>query len=211
MRLKMKNKTSTLRALFRNTLKGCYKTIEVVNFSTQETIEEEETNLSVDFRIHSFGDFSDDTVHSFKSQGKGFVDAAFNGFLTYVQDNLKIVDFPKTFRPRIAKFSIGATGHGRKNNAEGPARCSLEIYSKNAVLDPFFFESEEFSINAASLKVVVEAVEFFINAQASFSIVQNALQDAKKRHRIDLVESNTRKLIEIVSVSDYSLLPKNIL
>jgi hypothetical protein len=118
--------------------------------------------------------------------------------------DMKLINLPKAFQPSVAYFSIGATGDSKKNT-RGKASCQLAIYSKSPKLEPFVFESEEFSINTASLQVVKTAIEFFVNGEKAFFVTQNALKEAKLKHRIDLIETYTLRLIEVVQIADYSL------
>jgi hypothetical protein len=195
----MPYRTQALKKLIRNTLGSTYVNIEVLGYEIHEELHgSTQTELHVGVRLSCL----EESYHC-TCRGSGFVDALFHGLLSFIKD-LNIATFPPSFSPTIAHFNVGSIG----SETAGKAQSVLAIYSRASRPEPYTFTAEEFSINAASMSVVVQAVEFFINAHLSYTAVSNALQDSKRRGRVDLVEHQTRQLIELVQVADYSSIPR---
>lgn len=196
----MSFKTQHLQKLLKSILKNDYVTIEVLGYSITEELKDEETKLTIEFKINSW--LLDEKVNghmfSCEAKGKGFIDALFCGLFDCVKDYSGVI-IPKNFTPSIASFNIVASG-----NTKDKATGNLSIHSKNRKLVPFIFKAEDFSINAVSLSVVIQAIEFILNTCCAYQITQEALKDAKKRHRVDLIEIGTKRLIDLVEVMDFS-------
>jgi hypothetical protein len=200
----MPYKTEALKKLIKNTLKRSYVVLDVQGYEIYEQLRgtiKSETELHIAFSIKTCGDES--KIHKCICRGSGFVDALFHGLLAYIKE-LGDITFPTSFSPTIAHFNVGASGISTTDKAQSV----LAVYSRSQRMEPHTFEAEDFSINAATVRVVVQAVEFFINAHLSYTAVSDALQDSRRRGRVDLVEMQTRQLIELVQIADYSTIIK---
>lgn len=196
----MPYRTKNLSKLIKSVVKESFITIKVLDYNIAEDLHEEKTSLKINFQVHMVADkHNNEQIYTCESEGHGFVDALFHGLMKCIQ-NLKLSKFPVVFEPRVESFVVKSETESVKDDIF----CTLAICSKDGRSEPFVFEAGGFSINAASLAVTIKAIEFFVNAHQTFCAVQLALKDAKRRSRIDLVEINTERLVDLVQVADYS-------
>ena len=64
-------------------------------------------------------------------------------------------------------------------------------------------------MNTATIKVVIDAVEYFINSEIAFLELKKCVGDAKKRNRQDLLRGFTSLMSEVVSIVQYKDLLTN--
>ena len=131
-------------------------------------------------------------------KGVGLIDASFEALVSHFAkeyQSLKSIQF--------ASFDV--RGEAEKSERAGAdAKCTAQLIVHNSDDNPLEFEQSGHSMVAVSLAVVVAAVEHFINAERAFISLYNALADAKKRSRYDLIEQFTAQLSELVKTTSYT-------
>ena len=138
------------------------------------------------------------SVDHFIGRGVGFIDALYDGLLAhYAREfaSLKTLKFK----------SFDATGDMATSTKTGAdAACVVTLVVQNSDGRDFRFEESGRSLVAASLRVVVEAAEYFINSEKAYISVYRAMSDAKERGRPDLIERYMAQLSELVKTTSYS-------
>ena len=137
-------------------------------------------------------------TESITGTGVGFIDALYHGMIAYYGR-----EYPSLETISFTGFSVRAemeTSHQKGADAEGV----VSLAATNSDGRVFTFEESGRSIVAASIAVVVEALEYFINSERAFLTVYNARQDAADRNREDLVRSFTEQMMQLVKVTSYS-------
>ena len=133
------------------------------------------------------------------NEGKGMVNALYSGFIREFSDDcesLKDIKF-KDFRMKIAD-----------KNKESDAHILAKLTVMNCHGDILIFSDKSRSMNASAARVVGKAVEYFINSEKAFFLLKNAIEDAKKRARPDLIKEYTLQLTEIVKNTSYKKIIK---
>ena len=102
----------------------------------------------------------------------------------------------------FTRFSIEADieKHLRSSKADAAVEATLEVDNNCELL---MFRESANSINVVSAKVVLAAVEHFINAEKCVIILYNNIQNTTKRNRGDMTDIYTQQLSEIVKNVSY--------
>tara|TARA_Y100000310_G_scaffold336519_1_gene421306 strand:+ start:1274 stop:1864 length:591 start_codon:yes stop_codon:yes gene_type:complete len=133
------------------------------------------------------------------NKGKGLVDALYSGFIQEFSDDceslkdIKFVDF----RIKIAD-----------KKKQSDAHVIAKIVVKNSSGEILIFSDKSRSMNASAIRVVSKAIEYFINSEKAFLLLQVAIKDAKERSRPDLVKKYVSQLAEIVKSTSYKKIIK---
>ena len=94
----------------------------------------------------------------------------------------------------------------KKKQTDAHILAKLTVMNYNN--DILVFADKSRSMNASAARVVAKTIEYFINSEKSFLLLQNAIRDAKKRDRPDLVKEYTLQLAEIVKNTSYKKIIK---
>lgn len=132
-----------------------------------------------------------------KGLGKGPIDALFSALVEKFSD-----DYCSLKNLYFARFSIEADieNYLRHSKTDAMVEATLEIDNDCEAL---LFREKTNSISVASAKVVLAAIEHFINAEKCVTILYDNIQNAKKRNRGDMANIYTRQLAEIVKNISY--------
>ena len=94
------------------------------------------------------------------------------------------------------------------NNGVGNTGLSAAVETlfvvRNDHGEDLVFRNKSTSVNRASVKSVLKAVEFFVNMERAVKLLHTAIKDAKERNRGDLVTAYTMKLSELVHTTSYT-------
>ncbi len=134
-----------------------------------------------------------------EGEGVGFVDALYNGLMSHYAR-----EFQSLETITFAGFSVKAQMETRKQATGADAAGLVRLVVHNSEGREFEFEESGRSLVAASIAVVVEAAEYFVNSERAFISVYNAVQDARERNRTDLVGTYTAQLAELVNTTSYT-------
>ena len=179
-----------VRLIIEDVLKKSYIKLELKELSIKENIVEESTDIVCKLL---FGK----KKLTIKGSGKGPVDALFRTLVNDLSDeycSLKNLHF--------ARFSIEADveKYLRSSRTDAEVEATLEVDND---CDPLFFRLSANSINVVAAKVVLSAVEHFINAEKCVIILYNNIQYAKKRNRGDMTNIYVQQLAEVVKNISY--------
>ena len=135
---------------------------------------------------------------SLRASGVGLIDASFEALAAHFEP-----EYPSLRSIRFASFEVrGVLEDSSKAGAD--ALCRARLIVENSERAPFEFEASERSMASASIDVVVQALEHFINAERAFVRIYKALEDARGRGRHDLIERFTAQLSELVKTTSYA-------
>lgn len=130
--------------------------------------------------------------------GVGIVDALYHGLVEHYAP-----EYPSLRTITFTGFDVtGRMGTGHKSGLDAEAGVTLTV--ENSDGRTFEFSESGRSLVAASLQVVTEAAEYFINSERAFVTVYRAMCDARERGRADLVQTYTGQLAELVNTTSYS-------
>ena len=171
-------------------LKRDYISLKLIELLIKENVAEDKTEINCKFL---FGK----RKLTIKGTGKGPVDALFGALIDNFSDeycSLKNLYF--------ARFSVEADveKHLKHSRTDAMVEATLEIDND---CDALLFREKSNSVSFASAKVVLAAIEHFINAEKCVTMLYNNIQNAKKRNRGDMTGIYTRQLAEIVKNVSY--------
>lgn len=132
-------------------------------------------------------------------KGVGVVDAIYAGLLArYAKDYQSLQTI------RLTNFHVHADIETRKAQAgvDAVARVTLDV--TNSEQKQFAFSDASRSVLMSTAKVVLEMVQYFVNAEKAFLMLHNARKDAAARGREDLVSRYTAEMAEVVESTSYA-------
>ncbi len=191
----MSRRTAT-RELIRRVLKEDYLELRIARYALSEDLAAgQPARVAVDLVTGA----ESGLPVAIEGAGVGIVDALYSGMHAhYAREygslrTIKFTGFDVTGRMETGRDNRGA---------DAEAVVSLTVENSEGLR--FEFEEAHRSLVAASLKVVIDAIEYFINSERAFIAVYRALCDAKERRRIDLVSTFTAQLAELVNTTSYT-------
>lgn len=174
-------------------------TLRINDYELSESLKKKETNVSCEI----FFSHRKKKKVCIEGSGKGLVDALYCSTIETLAN-----DYPTLNDIKFEKFLIKAVDLKKKqreaesNGSDADVIALLKV--KNSYGETFEFESQSFSATAASIKVVLKTIEFFVNSHIAVLKIYKALKDAKERNRSDLIQVYTMKLSELVKVTCYT-------
>ena len=140
-----------------------------------------------------------------EGKGVGVVDALYAAMLErYAREyqSLKTIE--------LAGFSVAADMESKKAQAgvDAVGRVTLDV--TNSEGRHFTFTDASRSIVTSTARAVIQAVEYFVNAERAFLTLHNARRDAAARGREDLVSRYTAEMAEVVEATSYAEVIANI-
>ena len=147
----------------------------------------------------------EDKIFKGSANGKGMVDALWKS---------TIKKFAKDFTSLNEVKFLGFTATAkltRRRGSGSDAIVKVVLIVESANKEELSFSHSDCSMNVAAIKVVQEAVEYFINCEKTFLILKDCLRDAQERNRNDLIQKYTIMLAELVkNVSFAKVLKKRL-
>jgi len=176
--------------VIKDVLKKHYVRLKLEELSIKENIAEEKTEIICKLL---FGK----KKLTIKGTGCGPVDALFTALVESLSEeycSLKNLHF--------TRFSIEADveKYLRSSKADAVVEATLEIDND---CDSLLFRGSANSINVVSAKVVLSAMEHFINAEKCVIMLYTNIQNVKKRNRGDMTNIYTGQLSEVVKNVSY--------
>jgi hypothetical protein len=138
-------------------------------------------------------------THEVEGKGVGVVDAILAGLLgRYAREYQSLNTI------RLTNFHVHADIETRKAQAgvDAVGRVTLDV--TNSELKHFTFTDASRSVLMSTAKVVLEMVQYFVNAERAFLTLHNARRDAQARGREDLVSRYTAEMAEVVESTSYA-------
>jgi hypothetical protein len=134
-----------------------------------------------------------------EGKGVGVVDALYGGLLgRYARDyqSLRTIE--------LAGFKVEAQVDTKKGQAGVDAIGRVHLDVRNSEGRHFEFSDASRSVVASTARAVIEAVQYFVNAERAFVMLHNARRDAVSRGRDDLVQRYTAEMAEVVESTSYA-------
>jgi len=134
-----------------------------------------------------------------EGRGVGVVDAIHAGLLArYAREYQSLTTI------RMTNFHVHADIETRKQQAgvDAVGRVTLDV--TNSENKHFAFSDASRSVLMSTAKVVLEMVQYFVNAERAFLALHNARRDAQARGREDLVSRYTAEMAEVVESTSYA-------
>ncbi|MEE2786155.1 MAG: hypothetical protein VX589_02380 [Myxococcota bacterium] len=189
----MYRRTAT-EEIIQEVLKDDYIRLDVVQYTITESVGPAPCEVAVQLRRQ---EVSADPL-TISGQGVGFVDALYTGLVDFYA-----AEYPSLGTIAFIGFEVDANMRSTKHQG-ADAECTVSLVVKNTEEREFRFEESNRSLVAATLKVVVEAAEYFINSERAYVQVYRAMCDARERQRPDLIERYTGWLAQLVTTTSYS-------
>ncbi len=189
------HRRSATTQLIRDVLKETYLGLDIGHIALVE-----EVGSGAGSRVEvTLREARDDTREQvIAGRGVGIVDALYHGLVEHYAP-----EYPSLRTITFTGFDVtGRMGTGHKSGLDAEAAVTLTV--ENSDGRTFEFSESDRSLVAASLKVVTEAAEYFINSERAFVTVYRAMCDARERGRADLVQTYTGQLAELVNTTSYS-------
>ena len=174
----------------RSVLLDEYTGLELVQLSIREDVVEGITDVSCKLSLGK-------KKLTIKGFGNGPVDALFTAMVKRFS-----AEYCSLENLCFSRFSVEAEidTNLKSSTADSSVEATLEIDNGCSSL---LFRERARSISVVSAKVVLSAMEHFINAEKCVIILYNNLQYAIERRRGDMVNIYTQKLAEVVKSVSY--------
>ena len=178
--------------LIRRVLGGNYLELQLKELSLTESSDPETSQVRITTLDH-------DSELVIEGAGCGLVDAiwaAMLGRFAAEYESLKTI--------QLVGFSVNARLDTKKHPDGTDAIGEVTLQVKNSDGLVFDFADASRSIAASSARAVLAAIEYFVNAERAFITLHRSREDAKERHRDDLVTRYTQELAEVVKSTSYA-------
>ena len=179
-----------INRVVRDVLKEKYTNIELVQLSIKEDAVEGITDVSCRILLG-------EKKMTIKGTGKGPVDALF-ACLT----NKFSREYCSLERLRFSRFSVEADIDKNLGPSKTDATVEATLELANECGSSLFRQRAK-SISVVSAKVVISAVEHFINAEKCVIMLYESIQYAEKRGRGDMMNIYTQQLTEVIKNISY--------
>ena len=144
-------------------------------------------------------DSHSDETRDIKGIGVGLVDALFKGLKGTLSG-----EYPSLEHIHFVDFSVAGDFRSARSTDGSDALGHVKLVVENSSGRQFLFEAQSHSVSASACDVVVMCVEHFVNAELAVLRIFEWIEEAKARHRSDLVEQYTRRLSDLVQNATYS-------
>jgi hypothetical protein len=135
-----------------------------------------------------------------EGKGRGSIDAFFKSIKKELSNEYTSLN---TFR--FKEFNAVAELNKRSTKASGSSASVETLFIvQNDRGEDLIFRDKSTSVNKASVKSVLKAVEYFVNMEKAVKLLHTAIEDATKRNRGDLINIYTLKLAELVMTTSYN-------
>ena len=134
-----------------------------------------------------------------EGKGVGVVDALYAALLDrYAREYQSLKSI------QLTGFRVSADMESKKAQAgvDAVARVTLDV--ANSEHKHFSFTDASRSVTTSTARVVIAAVQYFVNAERAFLTLHNARRDALARGREDLVSRYTAEMAEVVESTSYA-------
>jgi hypothetical protein len=178
--------------LAREVLRDSYRSFVVEGMRLDET---DQVAVNLSLRRLPEGD-----LQEVAGRGVGLIDAVFDAVMAAWN-----AEYPSLRTVVVADFNVGAGFDGAKGRrSDAVAVATLRM--KNSHDAVFTFESRSPSVTRSSVRVALDALTFFINAERAWVQLQLAIKDATERRRSDLVARYRQQMGTLVAATSYEAL-----
>jgi hypothetical protein len=131
--------------------------------------------------------------------GVGAVDAMFAALLTRYG-----AEYRSLQTVSLVGFSVSAAMETKQAQSGVDAMGSVVIDVQNSEGQRFSFQESSRSVTLSSARAVLSIVEYFVNSERAFIMLDTARRDAIERNREDLVSRYTAEMAELVESTSYT-------
>jgi hypothetical protein len=188
-----KEEFTSLRSLVNEVLAG-----DIIDLRASSLILEElpdENQCKIQLKLYPTGGGAPSEIEGL---GVGVVDATFHA----VKDAL-VSHYPSLQHIYMKDFRVYTDAKTGREDTRMDALGTVQFEIRNEEERIFRFEDSSRSITASAVRVVLNAVSHFINAERAVRNMVVAIEDARSRNRGGLVDSYTMKLSELVKHASY--------
>ena len=164
----------------------------------------EEDPEGVHSKVAIFLADTDGNTTEVAGEGCGLVDALWSGLLSRYS-----AEYQSLCSLEVAGFEVKAKLDTKKEKDGTDAVGEVTLELRNSDQTRFSFSDASRSITTSTSRVVLAAIEYFINAERAFITLFRSRQDAKERNREDLVARYTGELSEVVKSTSYAEVLEN--
>lgn len=133
-----------------------------------------------------------------EGEGVGLIDAFFDGAMKAWAG-----EFPSLKTVSVSDFRVGS-GFDQARGRRSDALAVAALRVKNSHDVEFSFEQRTPSVTRSSVRVALDALTFFINAERAWVQLTLAVQDATERRRSDLVARYRQQMSLLVHATSYT-------
>jgi hypothetical protein len=184
--------------LVREILRDDYVRIEIERIEHIEDHVAGQSQTKVWLKPVASGQGSQELGLLIEGQGVGLVDAVFASLVTRFK-----VEYPSLGTINFVRFHVEGKFAGGSNRGGADGIGEVRLGVSNSAGREFEFTSASRSMTASTTRAVAACVEYFINSERAYVVTHRALKDAVERHREDLVQSYTARLVELVKNTSY--------
>lgn len=146
----------------------------------------------------------DGEAKTISASGVGLVDAAFGALMShYASEYRSLGTIALTDAYFSTDFSKKTPGSNMKSRME--INLEFENHSKSKTS----FKDRAASLGYTAVKIVVKAVEFYVNCELLFKRLSYLIKDANSRGRSDLESGYRYALSQVVQVTNYRAVIEN--
>jgi sulfur relay (sulfurtransferase) DsrC/TusE family protein len=193
-RKRMTEQQREIIKLMRELLGDQYTHLHVKRVLIEENLEEKFTSVSCEVN-----DEATDEKFVIAAKGVGVIDAFFKGMVDRFA-----AGYPSLKTIKFLNFSIQARLDTKQGYAGTDSEGEVTLEIANSEGKNFRFIHASRSVIAAGIITTLLAMEYFINSEKAFVNIYQAMKDAQKRNRSDLVQRYTDMLAILVQNTSYS-------
>ena len=184
-----------LHLMVRDILGEHYLTLDIPGYVLTEDLTETAAEIQCRLVVTN----GTNEVTSVTGKGVGMVDALFDGLTSALS-----ADYPSLETIHFVDFRVRGDFAEGTGDAKSDAPGRFELKVENAFGRRFQFENTNVSLSAGAVRVVIEAVQHFVNSERAVLTVFDWIDDAKRRHRPDLADTYVQRLAELMVNASYS-------
>jgi hypothetical protein len=181
-------------ALMKEILKDRFLDLSMVGYELREDFESDDSRIVCRVRDSHTGD-----IQVIEGHGVGIIDAFFHGLKARLAGHYKSLE-----SIRFSGFAVKGRMDTGRRPASSDALAEVTLGIRNSYGQEFNFVHASRSVMRSGLEATLMAAEYFVNSELAFLTIHAALQEARAKHREDLVTKYTQMLSVLVENTSYS-------
>jgi hypothetical protein len=181
-------------ALVKEVLKERFLDLSMVSYELREDFDAGDARIVCRVRDSHTGE-----TQVIEGHGVGIIDAFFHGLKARLAGQYKSLE-----TIRFSGFAVKGKMDTGRDPASSDALAEVTLGIRNSYGREFAFTHSSRSVLRSGLEATLSAAEYFVNSEVAFLALHGALQDARAKHREDLVTTYTAKLAMLVENTSYS-------
>jgi hypothetical protein len=179
-----------------------------LSFSVDEVVVRE-SSASETTQVECELDVRDQTglgvSYKIKGTGAGVLDALFNGIADEMIPDCRTLKnlSVQEFQVQTDKRDLKALRQERRGASAAVEICLTIDNGFDTNNREVPFRSRSRSILSASVDVVIETIQYFVNSEVAVLYLKELVEDSKKRNRFDLTDDYISKLSDLMSNTSY--------